>query len=146
MRVRVLALVGTVVLAGCFARPAPDAATPITSDQLVGTWISAQDGGTITFRSDGTFTGTSLLNQIFDEQHRAGQPRDGSGTWRLTPSIDVSGGPLIRVELRFRTLTGEPLGFGTEMRSERQDDQTVLAFYIGDPDQHHRYVFTKQPN
>jgi hypothetical protein len=76
------------LMAGCQGGVQTPMQPDITVSQLVGTWISSEGSGAITFRADGSFTATRLdLNGLFGQTCRPAA--SASGTWEfLSPDGD----------------------------------------------------------
>ncbi|GAA1881296.1 hypothetical protein [Asanoa iriomotensis] len=140
------------VLAGCFAGGASRAAERVemTEAALTGSWQDVA-GSVIVFEAGGGFTATNLpyhelpsfegvLPPGFDPET---DPLPASGWWALSPPLGAPSGPEVSVELHVRELAGRPSSTGLQMRSEQDSTETVLTFYIGDPDANDRFVYRK---
>jgi hypothetical protein len=141
-----------VILAGCFAGGASSTAEPVgmTESDLVGTWQD-RSGAVIVFDQDGDFTATNLPYQEFPKFEGVLPPGfepeadqlPASGWWSLSPPLGAPSGPDISVDLHVRELAGHPSATGLHLRSEKDGANTVLTFYIGDPDLNNRFVYEK---
>jgi len=147
-------LMGIVVaaaLAGCFLGAATSQRPPadMTDEALVGSW-QTESGAVFVFRADHTFSVSDLppakfekygnLPSGFDPKH---DQLPASGTWEILRPPGATAGPYSRVGLHLRSLAQRPVTIGTELLAQKEDQETVLTLYLGDPDSDVRVVYYK---
>ena len=122
----------------------------MTKSALVGSWQDP-NGSVIVFGADDTFTATNLPYQEFPSFEGVlppgfdpkTDPLPASGWWALSPPLGAPSGPNVSVDLHVRELAGGPSSTGLHLRSEKDGAETVLTFYIGDPDLNDRFVYRR---
>jgi hypothetical protein len=129
MRVRLLivSIVTTVVAtlaSACSLYPAP-----IPTAEVLGTWRGGAAG--LILSKDGSFTASDLPSQRADPD---AVPYTGMGTWTMVPAGNS--------QLQHLDLTAGHEGLGW-LYVERSHDKVILYYWIGDPDEDNKFVFTR---
>ncbi|WP_200212460.1 hypothetical protein [Micromonospora coerulea] len=149
-----VAAVALVVAAGCFGA-GPDSSSRQTDIDLkaadvVGVWQNDKDGSVLQFDENGSFAATNLPYQKFIEFGVLPDGFDGkrdklpgSGRWSTDTALGYPEGPQSVVNLRVRVLAGRSTAGSIPVEAEGRDGETVLVFYVGDPDLNNRILYRR---
>ena len=142
-RLSLLIFVAMAMIAGCRSEQ-------VRSGELAGVWkVESRCGArppthatTLTLDPGGDFTAVSVPTELMCADGPINEFLSGTGSWSLIGAFGKS-----RVLLRFKTLVKadtRSLPFGTEMFTEKRNSQVYLFYFLGDPDENQRVIFSKR--
>lgn len=116
---------------------------PAMSDELlVGVW-RGPDEASLTIAGDRTFQAERIRAAALGSAQTAPRLVSGSGHWKVESDVNDPSGSLNQVNLLFEELEGYVVPYSVNLRSDWDDDDLILFWFIGDPDLDKRYILEK---